>query len=56
MPIMVHIANPQPGVEGFLPLLRAGDIIPYSFIGLPMKLFYDNGRLIEVASGRSTRV
>jgi dihydroorotase len=47
MPIMVHIANPPPGIEEFLPLLRAGDII--CFTGLPMKLFDDDGRLIEVA-------
>jgi hypothetical protein len=46
---MVHIAQPPPGIEEFLPLLRAGDIITHCFTGLPMKLFDDDGRLIEVA-------
>jgi dihydroorotase len=49
MPIMVHIAHPPPGIEEFLPLLRAGDIITHCFTGLPMKLFDDDGRLIDVA-------
>ena len=49
MPIMVHIAHPPPGIEEFLPLLRAGDIITHCFTGLPMKLFDDDGRLLEVA-------
>ena len=30
-------------------MLRAGDIITHCFTGLPMKLFDDDGRLIEVA-------
>jgi dihydroorotase len=49
MPIMVHIANPPPGIEEFLPLLRAGDIITHCFTGLPMKLFDDDGRLLDVS-------
>jgi dihydroorotase len=49
MPIMVHIAHPPPGIDEFLPLLRAGDIITHCFTGLPMKLFDDDGRLIDVA-------
>ena len=49
MPIMVHIAHPPPGIEEFLPLLRAGDIITHCFTGLPMKLFDDDGRMIDVA-------
>lgn len=49
MPIMVHIAHPPPSIEEFLPLLRAGDIITHCFTGLPMKLFDDDGRLIDVA-------
>jgi dihydroorotase len=49
MPVMVHIAQPPPGIEEFLPLLRAGDIITHCFTGLPMKLFDDDGRLAEVA-------
>jgi dihydroorotase len=49
MPIMVHIAHPPPGIDEFLPLLRSGDIITHCFTGLPMKLFDDDGRLIEVA-------
>ena len=49
MPIMVHIAHPPPGIEEFLPLLRAGDIITHCFTGLPIKLFDDDGRLLEVA-------
>jgi dihydroorotase len=49
LPIMVHIAVPPPGIEEFLPLLRAGDIITHCFTGLPMKLFDDQGRLLEVA-------
>ena len=49
LPIMVHIAVPPPGIEEFLPLLRAGDIITHCFTGLPMKLFDDDGRLFDVA-------
>lgn len=49
MPIMVHIAQPPPGIDEFLPLLRAGDIITHCFTGHPMKLFDDNGRLLDVA-------
>ena len=49
LPIMVHIAVPPPGIEEFLPLLRAGDIITHCFTGLPMKLFDDDGRLLDVA-------
>lgn len=49
MPIMVHIAHPPPGIAEFLPLLRRGDIITHCFTGLPMKLFDDDGRLLQVA-------
>jgi len=49
MPIMVHIAHPPPSIEEFLPLLREGDIITHCFTGLPMKLFDDDGRLIDAA-------
>ena len=49
LPIMVHIAVPPPGIQEFLPLLRAGDIITHCFTGLPMKLFDDHGRLLDVA-------
>ena len=49
LPIMVHIAVPPPGIEEFLPLLRAGDIITHCFTGLAMKLFDDDGRLLDVA-------
>lgn len=49
MPVMVHIAQPPPGIEEFLPLLRAGDIITHCFTGLPMKLFDGDGRLLEAA-------
>jgi dihydroorotase len=46
---MVHIAMPPPGIQEFLPLLRAGDIITHCFTGLPMKLFDDDGRLLDMA-------
>src|SRR5215472_1197111 len=49
MPIMVHIANPPPRIEEFLPLLRAGDIVTHCFTGLPMKLFDDGGQLLDVS-------
>jgi dihydroorotase len=49
MPIMVHIAHPPPSIDEFLPLLRTGDIITHCFTGLPMKLFDDDGKLIDVA-------
>ncbi|HUD59800.1 MAG TPA: amidohydrolase/deacetylase family metallohydrolase [Acetobacteraceae bacterium] len=49
LPIMIHIAVPPPGIEEFLPLLRAGDIITHCFTGLPMKLFDDDGRLLDVS-------
>jgi dihydroorotase len=49
LPIMVHIAVPPPGIEEFLPLLRAGDIITHCFTGLAMKLFDGDGRLLDVA-------
>lgn len=49
MPVMVHIAASPPSIDEFLPLLRAGDIITHCFTGQPMKLFADDGRLLEVA-------
>lgn len=49
MPIMVHIAHAPPAISQFLPLLRRGDIITHCFTGLPMKLFDDDGQLIDVA-------
>ncbi|MEJ0016184.1 MAG: amidohydrolase/deacetylase family metallohydrolase [Acetobacteraceae bacterium] len=49
MPVMVHIARPPPGIEEFLPLLRAGDIITHCYTGQPMKLFDDDGHLLDVA-------
>jgi dihydroorotase len=49
MPIMVHIARPPPGIEEFLPLLRAGDIITHCFTGQQMKLFADDGKLLDIA-------
>jgi dihydroorotase len=49
MPIMVHIAHAPPIIDEFLPLLREGDIITHCFTGLSMKLFDDDGQLIEVA-------
>ena len=54
MPIMVHIAHPPPGIEEFLPLLRDRGQDHHCFTGLPMKLFDDDGRLIDVARRAST--
>jgi dihydroorotase len=49
LPIMVHIAHAPPVIDEFLPWLREGDIITHCFTGLSMKLFDDDGQLIEVA-------
>ncbi len=49
LPLMVHIANGPPDVDGVLELLRPGDILTHCFTGGTMRIVDERGHILDAA-------
>lgn len=49
LPLMVHISNGPPDVEGVLDLMRPGDILTHCFTGGSMRIIDTGGQILDAA-------